>query len=485
MRGGFFTARRLQISRILFRRGVLGTLVLGVLMGCAPRREAWRDVVDVPAKWNAGEKGGGRLNPEAIRKWWKHFNDPVLDELIATALAASPDIKTALARITEARAQRSVELSGLWPRVSGNVSDRIQRRDEQSTGQVTRSETFNVSLDMSWEIDLFGRRLQNVKAATKDVEQTIENYYAAQVTLTADVATAYITLRATEAQLDVVRRNVETRRVTTDMTRWKAEAGISSTLEVQQTVSTLEQARASIPTLERTIEETKNQLAVLCGQTPGKLDALLARRHSLPRVPEKIATGIPAEALNNRPDVQAAVKAVLAAYYRKTAAELERLPTIDLSGSLGLEALRTGTIFSPEAAARTLAGNLMASLAQPIFEGGRITADIRARKAQAEQAVYAYESTVLKALSEVENAFIAIRRTGERLQILRKSVAAAREATELAIRQYEAGEVDLLTVLEVQSIQLSVEEALTITEANQLNAYIQLYKALGGGWQPL
>lgn len=127
----------------------------------------------------------------------------------------------------------------------------------------------------------------------------------------------------------------------------------------------------------------------------------------------------------------------------------------------------------------------MASLAQPIFEGGRITADIRARKAQAEQAVYAYESTVLKALSEVENAFIAIRRTGERLQILRKSVAAAREATELAIRQYEAGEVDLLTVLEVQSIQLSVEEALTITEANQLNAYIQLYKALGGGWQPL
>lgn len=453
-----------------------------ILAGCAGPRDAWKNSVSVPSKWN-GSSRNGSLNPEAIRQWWKRFNDPVLDALVAQALSASPDIKTALARIAESRGERSVQLAGLLPVISGNASDRIQRRDEQSTGRVTRSETYNLSLDMSWEIDLFGRQLQNLKAATRDVAQTIENYHAVQVTLTADVASAYITLRGTQAQLDVVRRNVATRERTTEITRWKQEAGISDTLEVQQAVSTLEQARAAIPSLEKTISETKNQIAVLCGQTPGRLDHLLDRPRPLPRVPARLAVGVPSEALNNRPDVRAAIDAVFAAYHRKTAAELERLPTIDLGGSLGLEALRTGTIFSPEAAARTLAGSLMASLAQPVFEGGRITADIRIRKSQAEQAVYAYESTVLTALSEVENAMVAIRRIGERMEILRRSDAAASEASDLATRQYEAGEVDLLTVLDVQGTQLSVEEARAIAETDQLNAYVQLYKSLGGGWQ--
>lgn len=468
-----------------FRRELPLALALLTLSGCAINRDQWKDGVAPPAKWNSRTDASGPLDTAAIRQWWKRFNDPALDALINQALSSSPDIRTALAKITESRGERSVQLAGLLPSVSGNASDNIQRRDEQSTGLVTRSETYNLSVDMSWEIDLFGRQLQNVKAASRDVEQTIENYYGAQVTLTADVATAYLTLRGTQAQLEVVRRNVESRDETTKITRWKQEAGITDMLEVQQTVSTLEQARASIPTLEKTIAETKNQLAVLCGQPPGGIDALLSRSRSLPRVPARIATGIPAEALNNRPDVRAAMDGVLAAYHRKTAAELERLPTLDLGGSLGLEGLRTGTIFSPEAAARTLAGNLMASLAQPIFEGGRITANIRISESQAKQAVYSYESTVLTALSEVENALTAIRRLSERLTILRQADKAASEASELATSQYEAGEVDLLTVLDAQRTQLSVEESRASTEADHLNAYVQLYKSLGGGWRPL
>lgn len=459
---------------------------LGILLGaCAGGSGQWQDVVQVPSKWNSRTAGAGSLDTDAIRRWWKRFNDPVLDALVAQALASSPDIKTAVAKIAEARGERSVQLAGLLPSLAGSASDRIQHRDEQSTGLVTSSETYNLSADMSWEIDLFGRQLQNVKAAAKRVEQTVENYYGAQVTLTADVAAAYIALRGAQTQLQVVRRNVETRGETTEITRWKQEAGISDMLEVQQAVSTLEQARALIPGLEKTIAETKNQLAVLCGRAPGQLDSLLARPGSLPRVPAKIATGIPAEALNNRPDVRGAIDAVLAAYHRKTAAELERLPTIELGGSVGLEALRTGTIFSPEATARTLAGSLMAGLAQPIFEGGRITANIRISESQAKQAVYAYESTVLTALSEVENALVAIHRLSERLEILRKADDAASEASGLATRRYEAGDVDLLTVLDVQRTQLSVEESRTITEADRLNACVQLYKSLGGGWQPL
>jgi len=458
--------------------------VFAAFCSCSTSPEKWKSPVAVPPSWN-GSKSTAPLNAAELKKWWHRFDDPVLDSLIAKALASSPDIKTALARIKEARGERSVQLSELLPSVTANGSDRLERRDEQITNQITRSQTSNLSLDMSWQIDLFGRQQQNLAAATKDVQQSIENYYGAQVTLAADVASAYVTLRGAQARLAVLRSNVETRDETTKITRWKQEAGISDTLELQQAVSTLEQARAAIPTVEQTISETKNQIAVLCGQTPGTLDHLLDRSRALPRVPARITTGIPAEALNNRPDVRAAVDGVLAAYHRKSAAERERLPTIDLSGSIGLEALRSGTIFSPEATARTLAGSLLASLSQPIFEGGRITANINISDAQAQQAVQSYESTALTALSEVENALVAIRRSAERLEVLRKADAAASEASELATRQYQAGEVDLLTVLDVQRTQLSVEEERVNTEADQLTAHIQLYKSLGGGWQPL
>lgn len=455
------------------------------LAACSTSRDQWKDSVDVPAKWKGSAQKVGTLDTAALKKWWKRFGDSTLDGLIAMAVASSPDIRTAISKVAQSRGERSVQLAGLLPSVTGNASDRLQRRDEQSTGLVTRSETYNLSLDMTWEVDLFGRQMQNLAAATKDVQQTVENYYAAQVTLTGDVATAYITYRAAQAQLDVVRRNVETRRETTEITRWQQEAGVSDMLELQQAVSTLEQARASIPAIEQTISESKNQLAVLCGQPPGALDRLLDRPGSLPRVPSRIAVGIPAQALNNRPDVRATVYGVLAAYHRKTAAELERFPTINLDGSLGLEALRTGTIFSPEAAARTLAGSLLASLAQPIFEGGAITANIHINEELAKQAVYSYQSTVLTALSEVENALVATRKTAERLETLRKADAAAQEASQLATQQYQAGEVELITVLEAQRTQLSVEEERVNTEADQVRSYVQLYKSLGGGWQPL
>ncbi len=472
----------------MLRSGILtwvaGVGICWIFCSCSTPSEKWKESVDVPAGWRA-EGGGGELDAAAIRKWWKRFGDPTLDALIAQALAGSPDINTALSRIVQARGERSLQLAPLLPSATGNVSDAIQRRDEQSTGLVTKSETFNVSLDMKWEIDLFGRQLQNLKAAGEEVMQTVENYYAVQVVLVGDVASAYITLRAAQSQLEVLRRNIETRRETTQITQWQQEAGLSDTLELQQAVSTLEHARAAIPAVEQTVEETKNRLAVLCGQTPGFMARELDRRAVLPGVPPRLAVGIPSEALNNRPDVRAAIRGVVAAYYQKTSAELERLPTINLGGAIGLEALRTGTVFSPESTARTLAGSFLAALAQPIFEGGAITANIRIQTEVAKQAVYAYESTVLTALSEVEDALVAIQKTTQRLEVLRRADAAASEASRLATQQYQAGEVDLLTVLETQRTQLSVEEERVNTEASQIQAFVQLYKSLGGGWQPL
>jgi len=464
----------------------MALLALGCMLNaCVTNHDCGIAPVEVPSRWISQTKNSSHLNPDAIRQWWKRFNDPVLDDLISQALCASPDIKSALSRICEARGNRNVQIASMLPSISGNTSDRRQWRDVVNTGLVTYSEANDLTVDMSWEIDLFGRQLQNVKAATKDVKQTIENYYGAQVTLSADVASAYVTLRGAQERLEVLRRNVAMREETTKISRWKQEAGITDMREVQQAVSTLEQVRASIPTFEQTINETKNQLVVLCARHPGQLDELLAQSASQPRIPVKIATGIPAETLNNRPDVQAAVNGVLAAYHRTNAAELERLPSINLSASYGLDVIRSGSNFTPESVARALVGSFVASLVQPIFEGGRITANIQINEEQAKQAVYAYESTILTALSEVENALVAIRRNSERQEVLHRAGQAANEALELATLQFEAGSVDLLTVLDTQRTKFSVEESLVITEADQLRACIQLYKSLGGGWQPL
>ncbi|HAL71369.1 MAG TPA: RND transporter, partial [Verrucomicrobiales bacterium] len=305
-----------------------------------------------------------------------------------------------------------------------------------------------------------------------------ENYYAAQVTLAAEVAEAYVDLRTAQAQLEVYQRNLSTRGDTVQITRWREQAGESTTFETQQAASTLEQARATLPSLKQTIEQTQNRLALLSGKTPGALDALLAPPRRVPEPAAVLALGIPADTLRQRPDVRAAERGVEAAVARTKSAEKERYPTLTLSGSLGVDALKAGSLLSPEVAAASLLGNLSA----PIFNAGRIRQTINVQSAQEKQALIAYESTVLQALSEVENALIAVSRSSERLRTLDGAVTSAKEAATLAAQSYEAGQIDLLQVLDTQRTLLSLEEQQTLTQGDRASAHIQLYKALGGGW---
>jgi NodT family efflux transporter outer membrane factor (OMF) lipoprotein len=317
-----------------------------------------------------------------------------------------------------------------------------------------------------------------INAASADLSQIKENYYGAEVTLAADVATAYMTLRSAEAQLDVVNHSLGTRSETVQLTEWREQAGTGNALDTQQSISILEQARSSIPELKLTIAQTKNQLTLLSGQMPGSLDSLLAGHRVIPAISNNIAMGIPAETLRQRPDVRAAERGVEAAFARKFAAQLERLPSLNLSGSLGIEALKAGRLLSPQATVASLLGSLTA----PIFDAGRIQNQIIMQSEQERQFLMTYESTVIKAVSEVENALIAVQRYGEQLAILNKAVIAAREATALSALQYKAGSVDLFISLEAQRTLLSLEQQQVTTTAQRANACIQLYKALGGGW---
>jgi outer membrane protein, multidrug efflux system len=432
----------------------------------------------IPAAWQQPAASGGAVNGAALAQWWKQFNDPVLDRLIAGALQSSPDVRTALAKIEESRARYGVQRATLLPSLSASASGSGSRTNDRNSDVTTRSEKYSAALDASWEIDLFGQNRKALDATAADLAQTEENLRSAQASLAAEVATAYVTLRSNEAQLVIVRRNLASREETLQLTRWREQAGTVTALDTQQAVSTLEQTRASLPALQQTITQTRNQLALLSGQTPGALDALLGESPTVPAVAATLATSIPADTLRQRPDVRAAARAVEAAAARTSAAKRARFPSLNLTGSLGVDALKAGKLFSPESTVASLLGSLTA----PIFAGGKIQQTIQVQSAVERQALITYESTVLSALSEVENALVAVQRNTERLAILDTAVKAAREAERLAELQYQAGQADLLTVLEAQRTLLSVEQQQVTANADRATAHIQLYKALGGGW---
>lgn len=460
------------------RFGLLAGLGIFLLCGCGAISPEERSSVKIPDQWKAARRNAP-ADPQALARWWRQMGDPVLDKLIAKALANNLDIRTARSRIAEARARRNLETAGFFPTVNGSVSGRTDRSKNQ--GIVSENERYNAALDASWEIDLFGKQYQRRRAAGADYDQSVEELYATRVSLAAEVAQAYITLRSAQRQMAIVEENLEAREETVQLTRWRAQAGEGSELDAQQATSTLEQARGTLPSLRQTIRQTGNDLALLCAETPGSLDALLARPRDFPSIPRRLAIGIPAETLRQRPDVRAAGDAFIASVARRRAAALERLPSLNLSGSIGVEALKAGRLPSPESTAASLLGSLSA----PIFDAGRIRQNVRIATAAEEQALIAYDQSILNALREVENALIAIEETAKRITTLRRAISAARQAEELASQQYTAGLVDLLVVLEAQRTLLSLEEQLATTRANQITAHIQLYKALGGGWEPL
>jgi len=437
--------------------------------------------VAVPAQWHTEAPVAGALDPAALVHWWERFDDTVLTQLVENALRSSPDVRTALAKIESARANHGIQRASLLPSLTGDASGRRTRTRVHDTDVVTNADSAGASLDASWEIDLFGKQRTALSATAADLAQAEENLRDAQVTLAAEVASTYVSLRSAEANLAATQRSLATREESLQLARWREQVGATSSLDTQQAITTVEQARASVPALQQSILETRNRLAVLCGQTPGSLDTLLATTGAVPAAPAAIAVGIPAETLRQRPDVRAAGRAVEAAAARTSAAKRDRFPTLKLTGSVGVNALDAGKLFSPE----TTVASLVGSLTAPIFAGGRIHNTIALRTATEKQVLIAYESAVLTALSEVENALSAVRRHSERLAALATAATAARDASALARQQYEAGTVDFLTVLDAERNALGVEQQQVSATADLTTAHIQLYKALGGGWTNL
>jgi len=297
------------------------------------------------------------------------------------------------------------------------------------------------------------------------------------VTLLGDVALSYVDVRTAQARLDYAERNLETARELTDITRWQSQAGLATSLEVEQANSSYEQTRAQLPSLDSSLRQSLNRLAVLTGQTPGALDAQLTERKPIPAAPLEVAAGVPADVLRRRPDIRAAERRLAAQTAQIGVAQAALYPSLSLTGAITLTSLDAGNVFDGVRTDRSGLG-----LTLPIFHAGALRQNVRAQDAVTDQALATYESTVLAAYEEVENALTTWSNEHRRNESLVAAAASARIASELALMQYNSGLVDFQTVLTADRQLIVLEDSLAVSDGEMTANYVRLYKALGGGW---
>jgi NodT family efflux transporter outer membrane factor (OMF) lipoprotein len=457
----------------------LALTLLGLaIAGCASvGLDYQRPESDTPTNWQNATAATSQAEAARLAQWWTQLGDPTLDKLIETALANSPSMQTAQARLREARARRNLQSLQDAPNVSGGLS--ASRNGTHGDNGDVSAHNLSASLDASWEIDIFGGQRRALEAADASLAATAADLNATRVSLAAEVATDYIALRTDQVRLAVARANLVSRDQTTQLTQWRNQARLVSGLEVNQARSNAEQTRSTVPALVRAIEDDKLTLALLLGLSRTAVEPLLPDG-SLPTPPATIAVGIPADTLRQRPDVMAAERRLAAQTAQIGVAEAARYPSLKLSGSIGAEALSIGGLLRGD----IITSSIVGGLAAPIFDAGRITQNIEIQNAVQEQTLVAYRQTVNQALNDVEKALNAWVRSSERLQILQVAVDTAREAARLATIRFQAGQTDLLTQLDTQRTQLTQEELLAGAQGDRANTLIQLYKALGGGWEP-
>ncbi len=424
----------------------------------------------MPSHWSAG--ADERALPTDAT-WWAHFNDPLLEDLRAQALRANPSLLQAQAALQQARALMVVGAAGLQPQLGSQISAQHQASNSQSRGNL-----FAAGFDASWELDLFGAQRSTVAALEADAEASRAQLGAAQTSLSAEVALRYIALRGLQARLQVAQSNWTSQQQTLNITDWRAQAGLLSRLELEQARSAAQQTGSLLPTLRTGVLQAQHALAVLTGQPPLALTERLQAPTPLPVPDVGLALSLPTNTLRQRPDVAEAEWRVRAAERRVNAADAARWPSLQLSGSLGLQALSLGSLGSGP-----VLSSLLAAARWPVWDGGASRAQLTAQQAALEQARSRYRSTLLTALQEVEDALVALRGDGERSLQLAEAARAAQAAAQLAGQRFRGGLIDFQTVLSTERAQLATQDALASARTDWSADHVRLFKALGGGWR--
>ena len=355
--------------------------------------------------WITPPAGGVTFQPaedETLAHWWSTLNDATLTSLEERAVKGNLDLRQAEARIRQARAQRNVYRSNLLPTVSGSLSSGVTRSGNQD-GPANVSQLYSTGFDASWEPDVFGSTRRTINAANADLAATVESLRDALVTLTAEVALNYVDVRSLQSRLAITRASIESQRETYNLAVSRYESGLATQLDVQQARTTLASSQAQVPSLETSLSEAKNRLAVLLGVRPGTLNAELEASAPVPSAPAQVATGVPADLLRRRPDIRNLEQQVIAQTARVGGAVSDLYPSFSLNGSLGLNSNLISQLLTPGALITSLTGGV----AHTFFDRRRLRENIKVQDASLDQTLAQYESTVLTAIEDVENALQA------------------------------------------------------------------------------
>lgn len=467
----------------LFRSVVAGAVALA-LSGCAVGPDYRPPQTVTPDEWHELPATGLRVeSPDAptLAAWWTTLNDPQLNEFIERALAENKSVKQAHARVVQARAQRAIAGAGFWPSIgasaSGSRTESESNFNERGEAVSVVGENYNTGLSASWELDLFGGRRRSYEAAAAQLAANEAQLRDVLVVLLGDVALSYVGVRTAQSRLDFAERNLESQREALDITRWRADAGLTTVLDVESANTNYQQTRSQIPLLESSLVQNMNRLAVLTGQAPGALESALQHRKPIPVASVDIVAGVPADVLRRRPDIRSAERQLAAQTAQVGVATAALYPSLSLSGSISWQSLTASDLLD---GSRLERNGLTLSL--PIFRGGALRQNINVQDALVKQALASYEAVVLAAYEETENALYAWTSEQRRHASLIEAVGSARRAAELALVQYNSGLVDFQTVLTADRQLISLEDSLAVSDGEMTSNLIRLYKALGGGW---
>jgi NodT family efflux transporter outer membrane factor (OMF) lipoprotein len=442
-----------------------------------------------------GDRGAiadARLPPPTDPEWWAVFRDPILTDLERRVAAANLDVRTATIRLAESRFQRGVAAAAELPSLNGDAKYTRELYSQNGIVSLLGAlappgaplvvppiNDYNVGFDASWELDLWGKVRRQVEAADAAVDQAADQRRDALVSSLAELARDYIQLRGVQTQIRIANDNLKVDRGVLGLAQERTQRGLQNGLDVENAAAQVESIRAQIPALEQQETQYINALNLLLDQPPGALKAELARPHSEPASPPRVPLGIPSELARRRPDIRAAETQLHAATANIGVAVGAFYPTVQLNGTVGLDALDYTNLWKGS----SLQYQLGPSISLPIFAGGRLRNTLELRDAQQQEAAIAYHKTVLQAWHDVVNALVAHRLEQERRARLRAQADHSRQALDLARTRYNEGVTDFLTVLDTERTLLQAEQQHAASTTNVALDLVQLFKALGGGWE--
>ena len=461
-------------------------LAAGLMAGCAVGPNYRRPAIETPQTFRAPAPLPA---PEAASladlKWWDVFRDEKLQELIRTALAQNYDLRDAVTRVEAARANLGITRSDQFPNLAAGAdvsTIRISRNGQSplpASFVPSQTRTFgDATLNLlSFELDIWGRLRRATEAARASLLGAEENRKAVVTTLVSDVATEYFSLRELDSELEISKRTLEVRQQSLSVIKSRQAGGVATLLDLRQAEQLVYTAAATIPALQQQIEQTENQISLLLGKNPGAV--IRGRSLTEQELPPRVPTGLPSALLERRPDIRTAEQNLIAANAEIGVAKAAYFPQLSLTGFLGGQSTQLSSLFSGTSGV----WNFTPKVTQPIFTAGRIRSNVRLAEALRQSALIQYEKAIQAGFTEVSNALVAHQRVRESREQQELLVAALQDRTRLAYVRYRGGVDTLLNALDADRDQFQAELTLTQIRRNELLSVVQLYKALGGGWQ--